>query len=390
MDFSSIDLTGEQREFWDSVDEFFEVNATEEVYEQERRTGSGYNEALHKALGQRGWITPTWSRERGGAGLDAVSNRILQLEMDRWDVPGITYGTTHLVLGVVEAVGSETLKGVVLPGVASGAVRMCLGYTEPDGGSDLAGVRTRAVRTGSDWTIDGAKMFTTGAHNCQYTMLVARTDPEAPKHRGITIFLVPLDRPGVEIRPIHTVGGERTNAVFYDGVFIDDEYRLGPENQGWQVLASALQAEHGNQEADGLDELNNGMVYAKTLRTLLWHATKWARTPATDGVEPIDDPIVATLLSEIVIDLELMRSAPGSMGRILASERLIQRSAELLDMIGPRAVLSRGARGCVEDGIFEWGHRYAQGTAIYGGTTDIARNVVAQHTLGLPRPPKAG
>ncbi|WP_216911042.1 acyl-CoA dehydrogenase family protein [Nocardia noduli] len=390
MDFGKLDLTREQLAFWDSLDEFFDSHATEAVYEEERRTGSGYSDTLHKALGERGWIMPTWSRERGGAGLDVVSNRILQLEMDRRGVPDITLGTTHLVLAVVEAAGSESLKSKVLPGVASGDIRMCLGYTEPDGGSDLAGVRTRATRSESGWIINGAKMFTTGAHNCQYTILVTRTDPDAPKHRGITVFLVPLDRPGVEIRAIHTVGGERTNAVFYDDVFVDDDYRLGPENKGWQVIASALQTEHGDDEVDGLGELSNGMVYAKTLRTLLWHATKWAETSGPDGNRPFDDPLVRALLSEIAIDLELMRGAPGSMGRIIASERLIQRSAELLDVIGLEAVLPRGARGCVEDGIFEWGHRYAQGTAIYGGTTDIARNIVAQQNLKLPRPPKVG
>lgn len=231
-------------------------------------------------------------------------------------------------------------------------------------------------------------MFTTGAHNCQYTILVTRTDPDVPKHRGITLFLVPLDISGVEIRPIHTVGGERTNAVFYDDVRIDDDHRLGPVNGGWGTLSIALKQEHGQYEATGLNEISGGMVYAKPLRSLLWHATRWARTPGVDGTVPFDDPRVRALLSEIVIDLEIIRAAPGSMGRILGSDRLVQRSAELLDMIGAEAILSHDGAGALEGGIFEWAHRYAQGTAIYGGTTDIARNIVAQHTLGLPRPPK--
>lgn len=388
MDFGSIELTDDLLAFWKDVNAFFDQHLTAEVYEEEHRTGAGHNQDLHEAMGKRGWLMPTWSVEEGGAALDPVRARILQLELDRRDPPVVTLSTTGMTVAVVREHGSDALKEKVLPGVASGEVKICLGYTEPDGGSDLAGVRTRATKVDGGWRINGAKMFTTGAQNCQYSMMVTRTDPEAPKHRGITIFLVPLDGPGVEIQPIATLGGERTNSVFYDDVFIDDDHRLGPVNEGWRVMSAPLNSEHGVKAADGLAEVSGGATYGATLRKLLWHTVQWAKTPDADDNCAFDNREVRVQLAEIALDVEMIRNTPGPMGRVLGSEALIERSAQLLDIVGPAGLLPRGAEGAVEDGILEWGHRFAQGTAIYGGTTDVARNIVAQHTLKLPRPPR--
>jgi alkylation response protein AidB-like acyl-CoA dehydrogenase len=148
MDFSRVRLDAEDQVFLDEVRSFMTEHVTEEVLEEERRTGSGFNERVHLALGQRGWITPTWPAERGGAGLDPVRARILELEMRRDGVPSITQGTTGLVLAAVEKFGQPDLAAELLPGVAAGTVRFCLGYTEPDGGSDIAAAKTRAVRDG--------------------------------------------------------------------------------------------------------------------------------------------------------------------------------------------------------------------------------------------------
>lgn len=387
MDFSHVELSDDSSKFWREVSDFFDEYATEEVYEEERRTGSGHNHVLHKGLGERGWIMPTWPVDQGGGGLDPLHARILEIEARRRDVPDVTLSTTSLTVPVVRQYGTEFLKERVLPGVTTGDINICLGYTEPDGGSDLAGVRTRATRSDDGWIINGAKMFTTGAHNCQYSMMVTRSDPDAPKHRGITIFLVPLDGPGIEIQPVHTLGGERTNAVFYDNVFISDDHRLGPVNQGWSVMSAPLEIEHGALEHNGFAEIN-GSTYGFTLQKLLAHATRWAQTPEADGTTPFDDARVRSVLAEISVDVELARNVPGPMGRVISSELLIEKSAALLDLVGPSALIPRDADGAIEERALEWGHRFAQGTAIYGGTTDIARNIVAQHELHLPRPPK--
>ncbi|MBY4039235.1 hypothetical protein HQO38_18435 [Rhodococcus fascians] len=154
-------------------------------------------------------------------------------------------------------------------------------------------------------------------------------------------------------------------------------------------MSAPLHAEHGGGEKDIYGELNRSS-YGWVLQDLLARATNWAQTPGPDGILPFDDVSVRTKLAEISVEVELIRNVPGPMGRVLSSDLLIQRSAELVDMIGPEAVIARGSEGAVEEGELEWGHRFAQGTAIYGGTTDITRNIVAQHELGLPRPPKIG
>ena len=178
-----------------------------------------------------------------------MRKRIWELEKRRAHVPWVTFGTTAMIARSVEKFGSPELRAEVMPRVFSGHVRLCLGYTEPEGGSDVATCKTRAVRDGDDWVINGSKMFTTGAHNCQYVFLITNTDPEAPKHKSLTMFLVPLDSPGIEIQGIRTVDGDRTNIVYYSDVRVDDKYRLGEVNGGWTVVREPLNVEHGAVDA---------------------------------------------------------------------------------------------------------------------------------------------
>jgi alkylation response protein AidB-like acyl-CoA dehydrogenase len=387
MDFSVVELDDDLASFVTDVREFIDRYVTEEVHEEERRTGGSFNLKLHKALGAKGWIVPRSPVEKGGAGLDRVRERILELELERADTPTITLGTTRLVLSAVEKYAVPELAAELLAKVASGDARFCLGYTEPDGGSDIAAAKTRAVRDGDEWVINGQKIFTTGAQNCQYTFLITRTDPDAPKHKGLTMFLVPLDTAGVEIGPIHTVGGERTNVVYYADVRISDRYRLGSVNGGWAVLRGPLDEEHfGAGHDDGLSDLGIGSNWARLQGRNVQAAVRWACTGRPDGTRPIDDPIVRARLGQAALDVEAALATPGPMGRVSVSEVLIKGSAELMDLLGPRALLPHGAEGCLEDGRFEYAHRFAQGTAIYGGTTEVFRNIIAQHVLGLPRP----
>lgn len=389
MDFSVLDLDEDLTAFVAQVREFLAEHLTQDVLDEEWETGAGHNRRFHRALGARGWIFPTWPVEEGGAGLDPLRAHLLEAEMRRRDAPSITKGTTNLSVAAVRAFANEELKADVLPRVARGEVCICLGYTEPDTGSDLAGARTRAVLDGHTWTISGSKMFTTGAQNCQYSFLLARSEPEATKHRGLTMFLVPLDSPGVEIRPIHTLGGERTNVVYYGDVQLPDHYRLGPRGHGWTVLSEPLRAEHGigRDDEHGLAEINaSGASYLQTLERLLEHTLHWAATATVPGGgRPLDDPLVRARLGQVALDIEASRNTPPPMGRVLASELLIRDSAEIIELVGPQALIARGEDGALEDGVIEWAHRYAQGTAIYAGTTEVHRNIIAERVLGLPR-----
>jgi 3-oxocholest-4-en-26-oyl-CoA dehydrogenase alpha subunit len=401
MDFSRVPLDASEREFLDEVRSFMAEHVTGEVLEEERRTGSGFNERVHLALGARGWIMPTWPAERGGAGLDPVRARILELEMRRAGVPSITHGTTRLVLAAVEKSGRPDLVAELLPGVAAGTVRFCLGYTEPDGGSDIAAAKTRAVRDGDEWVINGSKIFTTGAQNCQYVFLITRTDPELPKHRGLTMFLVPLASPGVEIQAIRTFGGERTNIVYYSDVRISDRYRLGGVNDGWSVLHGPLDEEHGVGRARGaaakvpglvsLGDLSIGTSFLQTLGRAIDSALAWAcTTTRADGSRPIDDRLVRYRLGAVAMHMEAGLVTPGPMGRVKGSDALVHGAADLMDLVGPASLLSEGSPGADLTGVIDYAHRFAQGTATYGGTVEVFHGIIAQHVLGLPRPSYPG
>lgn len=383
MNFATLELDDRTIAFRREVIDFLDEHLTDEVHEHEWTTGDGHHVGFHKALGARGWLVPTWPIDQGGAGLTPFEEVILERELASRHAPSITKGTTRLVVSAVVANGSDELRQEVLPGVAAGDTCFCLGYSEPDAGSDLAAARTKATRDGDEWVIDGQKMFTTGAQNCQYAFLVARTNPDLPKHKGITMFLCPLE--GAEIQAVHTLGGERTNMVFFDGHRIHDKYRLGGVDQGWSVLMGPLNAEHGLGHDAGPAIESRGGMYGRATVDALRVALEWARQPDEDGSRPIDDIVVRRRLARVATDLEAMSLAPGPMGRIVSAEFLIRSARDLVDLVGPTALLPHGVEGAVGDGWLEYCHRYAQGTATYGGTTDVHRNIIAERMLGLAR-----
>jgi alkylation response protein AidB-like acyl-CoA dehydrogenase len=246
--------------------------------------------------------------------------------------------------------------------------------------------------------LNGQKMFSTGAHLCQYAMVTARTNPDVPKHRGITLFLVPLEQAGVERQGISTLGGERTNFVYLDDAIVPDTHRLGPIDEGWQVASGALAAEHGMDPEHGaldrpppadpsvLSAIGGIADWMGVLRVALDAAVEWARaTPAPYGSRMIDDPLVRTRLAQVVVDVAVIDATPGPFRRVIASDLLIRDAADLIDLCGASGLLAAGDSASAGEGTIEWAHRFAQGTSIYGGTTDIQRNLIAELVMGLPR-----
>src|SRR3984957_15025947 len=311
MNFSELQLDAEQEQFAKEARAFLDEVVTEEVHEEERRTGNGFNLKVHLALGEKGWLTPTWPVDEGGAALDAVRARIRELEMARARIPSITAGTTRLVYSAVEKYLDREILADLKPKVAAGEVRFCLGYTDPNGGSDIANSTLRAVRDGDEWVLNGSKIFTTGAQNCQYTFLITRTDPELPKHKGLTMFLVPLDTPGVEIQALRTFAVERTNIVYYSDVRISDKYRLGGVNDGWSVLHGPLDEEHSiGGEADKFADLSGGTQFVTERARAPHVAVAWATTPREDGSRPADDPLVRYRLGQIEMDIQAALCTP--------------------------------------------------------------------------------
>jgi alkylation response protein AidB-like acyl-CoA dehydrogenase len=286
---------------------------------------------------------------------------------------------------VVQKFGKPELQEEVLPRFASGEVSACLGYTEPSGGSDVFAAKTRAVRDGEDWVINGQKMFTSGADLASYVLLITRTDPDAPKHKGITVFLVPLNSNGIEIHPVHTFMDERTNATFYQNVRVPDRYRLGEVNGGAKVLASALTLEQ------------SGGYYHILIREMAGAVVEWARAERRGGRPLIEDSNILARLARVYTDARIAETlsarvlgsrleglpdlAYGPAAKVFSTEAFIADSAELLDLAAPRSLL-RGKEGL---GMVEKGYRHSTATSIYGGTSEVLRSMVAERRLGLPR-----
>jgi 3-oxocholest-4-en-26-oyl-CoA dehydrogenase alpha subunit len=389
MDFSRVQLSDEDQAFYDEARTFLAKHMTEEVRRRDRETGDNFDEGLHLAFGAAGYLAREWKPAADG-GFSRVQRRIWELEKRRAQVPWVTWGTTAMVARSVVKFGSSELRQEVMPGVFSGHIRLCLGYTEPEGGSDVATCKTRAVREadGSSWVINGSKMFTTGAHNCQYVFLITNTAPDAPKHKSLTMFLVPLDSPGIEIQGIRTVDGDRTNIVYYSDVRVDDKYRLGEVNAGWTVLREPLNTEHGAVAAspDGLQDNSIMMHQAGSMSAAVDRAAAQVTRPDANGHRMIDDQSVAYRLGRSVARMEAALSAPNIFGRVAIAQTMRDISPDLMDLLGAASTLPYGTDGAADDGSAEYVYRFAPLVGIYGGTLEVFRNMIAQYTLGLGKP----
>jgi alkylation response protein AidB-like acyl-CoA dehydrogenase len=368
---------------------FLAEKLTPELRARAHFSWDGHDAGFQQELARAGFAFPHWPREYGGRDRNPYETYVVRKELTRagWTEYAIT--TTGVIAEAVMKFGSEAVKRDVLPRIARGEVILSMGYTEPSAGSDVAAITTRAVRQeDGDWVIDGQKMFTSGAHLAQYVFLLTRSNPDAPKHRGLTLFLVPLDAPGIEIQPVHTVGDERTNITYYTGVRVSDHHRIGEVDGGWAVLAYALEIEHGG-----------GFVLYQ--RELVEAAVDWARAARRGGQPVLTDLRARERLARAAIHTEVsglleLRSlwnsaehlpdrGEGAMAKLFSSERLATDARDLLDLAAPDSLLSRGAPGAAGDGRIEFSYRHAAGTRIYGGSSEIMRSVIAQQSLGMPR-----
>jgi len=388
MDFSAVVLTEAQQAFAEEVRAFLDEHLTPEVYAGVRERADHTDEGLVLALGAKGWLMPQWSKEDGGAELDDVSVRILETQLRERDAPA-TVGE-QLPWPAVDAHADPGLRDELKPQVASGEVRFCLGYTEPDGGSDIAGAKTRAVRDGDEWIINGQKIFTSNAQHSTHVFLITRTDPTLPKHKGLTMFLVPTSSPGFERQPLPTIGDETTNISYYSDIRLSDRYRIGEVNNGWSTLHGPLDVEHHIGEHQSKLDGGPGAGYVRYLARSVEAVTRWAKD-APDGDGPLigDEGFLAGI-GHLLVEMEASAVTPAAMAKIKGSDTARLGFEELIDLVGPAATLPFGADGAIGDGVIEFGHRQAQLTATPGGTVEVFRTIIAQHDLGLPRPDYPG
>ena len=391
MDFSRVELSPEDQAFYERTRALIAEHVTDEVLQRDREFGENFDEQVHLALGKAGYLASDFKLESEG-GFNPVRRRIFALEIGRAHAPWYHWGTTSVVAHLVQQFGAPELTDMVLPGVLSGEIRLCLGYTEPEGGSDVATCKTRAVCDGGTWIINGSKMFTSNAQNASYVFLLTNTDPQAPKHKNLTMFLVPLDSPGIEIQGIRTLDGDRTNIVYYSDVRVDDLYRIGEVNAGWTVMRSALDSEHGitDPEDHGLQNISVMSEHGRVMAEAVDKVAALVTRQDPDGRRPLDDDAVKYRLGRSIARMEAAISTPGMYGRVALAQTMRDVSSDLMDLLGAASVLPAGTKGSADDGAVEYLFRHALPTGIYGGTMEVFRNMIAQHELKLGRPNYGG
>ncbi|MHB8376339.1 MAG: acyl-CoA dehydrogenase family protein [Dehalococcoidia bacterium] len=341
---------------------------------------------LH-TLAKRGWVAPAWPKEYGGAGLSVMQQFVFNEEIARAAAPRPNFLAIGLAGPTIIVHGTEEQKREHLSGILSGEMFWCQGFSEPGSGSDLASLQTRAVRDGDDFIINGQKIWTSGAHRAQRMMLLARTDTEAPKHKGISYFLLDMKSPGVTVRPLTNMADTPSfNEVFFDNVRVPKTDLLGELNRGWYVATTTLDFER------------SGIINAVSLRMLVREIAEYAQAhrradgawPAVryEVVERAIETEVAIIFSYRVVTMQVKGLIPNqeaSITKLFASE-LAQRIARTgIKVAGLYGQLSEGSPQAPLGGRFDAWYRIAVGATIAGGTIEIQRSVIAQRGLGLPR-----
>ena len=384
MDF---ELSEKAIDFRSQVKKFISENLTTEIISKMHETGTFNDKSFNESLASAGLLA---GAVPGYGDRDPVELYLLFNELEKAGAPYDGLAVTMLVAGVINAVGTEFHHEEVLNKLLSGKHNCCLGYSEPDYGSDVASITTKAEKIGNKWIINGQKMWTTMAHESDWVLLLTRTNSEVTKHKGMTMFLVPMNTPGIEIQPVATMASERTNATFYDNVEVEDQWRLSEVDDGWSVMGIALALERGVMGG------TNPAV------PLLKHVINWAETTSSKNKSLMinnalmRERIARTAIINQVGQLLTLRAAwiaatggmpgvEGSMAKIYASEEYQKVVGWFQQMAGAEGLLSFGAEDAAASGWIDYDARHAPVTTIYGGTSEINRNNIAERHLGLPR-----
>jgi 3-oxocholest-4-en-26-oyl-CoA dehydrogenase alpha subunit len=389
-----IDYTPEERKLKADLRAYFHELVTPELLDEVCGTEGGgplYTRALRR-MGADGWLGIGWPVEVGGRARPAIEQYIFFDEVQRAGFP-IPFLTLCTVGPTLMKYGTDEQRAKMLPAILRGELHFAIGYSEPEAGTDLASLRTRAVREGDDYVVTGQKVFTSLAEYADYIWLAVRTDPEAPKHKGISILMVDTKLPGVAITPIHTLGDNRTNATFYDAVRVPASMRVGRENEGWKLITTQL-----NHERVAL--MSPGPV-----ARFVEEVTAWAReSRRPDGRRVIDEPWVQLNLArarasiEVLelftwrqawnIDQGVLEPAESSTVKVFGSESFVATYQLLLEVLGQPGYLKRGSPGALLRGRIEMYYRTTLVLTFGGGVNEVQRDIIAMTGLGMPRAPR--
>jgi 3-oxocholest-4-en-26-oyl-CoA dehydrogenase alpha subunit len=386
-----LDLTPEQKKLRDELRTYFAKMMTPELRKEiEGSEGGGplYHQALQQ-MGRDGWIGVGWPTEYGGQGRSPIEQFIFSDEVQAAGFP-LPFLTINSVGRTIMEFGTEEQKQAYLPRILRGQMHCAIGYTEPEAGTDLASLRTRAVRDCDEWVINGSKIFTSLADYSDYIWLAARTNPDAPKHSGISMFMVDTRLAGYKCTPIWTMSGVRTNSTFFEDVRVPADALIGPENAGWSLIVNQL-----NHERIAL-------MSVAPLGKLLEDVLQWSRdTHLADGRRVIDQEWVRLNLARVKAKWEVLRLfnwrqawcmtqgtlnfADASTVKVFASEYYVEAYRALLEILGQRGAIKRGSSEALLHGRAEFLYRTALILTFGGGTNEIQRDIIAMAGLQMPR-----
>jgi alkylation response protein AidB-like acyl-CoA dehydrogenase len=399
MDFG---YASSQQALRQEVRDFIAENMTQDVVEEvhgrgEDGRGPLMND-LFKKIGERGWLGISWPKEYGGQGGDRLTQYLVEEEFAR---VGLSVGGGGSGAPAIMAAGTQEQKDYYIPRIIKGEISFAQGFTEPSGGADLASLQCRAVEDGDEFVINGQKIYTSSAHVSTHLYLMARTDPEAPKHRGISIFLLPMDTPGITVRPLWTIqndppapegttyGTPRTNETFYENVRIPKSSLLGELNMGWYVGAMGL----------NLDRVGASRYLISVRRDE--DIVNLAKSDSSEYLNIRNNPTVRDKVAEMWIEAQVCRlmtwtsmsivesggnfTYEGSAEKVWAPEHGLRATEAYAQMLGPYGQLLNTSANNVESGLFAHNLLGAFQSGINHGSVQIMRDQVARRGLGLPR-----
>ena len=387
-------LSAEDAAFRDQLREFVRQEYSPEWEAEDR----GSNEvtwestkAMRRKLADRGWLTMHWPEEYGGQATSPVRSAIFNEEMTYHRAPGRDNFGVRMMGATLMIHGTEEQRLQHLPPVAKGEVQWCQGYSEPESGSDLASLDTRAVRDGDEFVINGSKIWTSMGHRGDWIMVLTRTDTDAPKHRGISFFLVDMKTPGVQVRPIINMAGRHDfNQIIFDDVRVPASNIVGEENRGWYVAVTLLDFER------------SGIDYSASARRLLDDVREYANEVKQNGKPLMQLPWVRNAMADRYIDCEVARliaynvaymqgeglvpNKEASMSKVFGSETVQRVTKTCLDVLGMYGALGSGETKWAKlQGRVQENWMFAFSHTIAAGTSEIQRGIIASRGLGLPR-----
>ena len=388
MDF---EFTEEQKELLQEVREFINREITPEMLEETENNGDIYGGPLGRKVVQKiaakGWLTPRWPKEYGGLEASEVTCYMIRNEMAYILGVPLAYIAAHMAGPTILRFGSDEMKKKWLPPIAKGEIEFALGYTEPQAGSDLSAINIRAEDKGDNFLVNGTKLFNTSCHVADYHWLAARTDFEAPRHKGVSMMIVDLKSPGITIGPIITMAGWRTNEVSYEDVIVPKENIVGKINEGFYYMMSAL-------------DFERNFPIGK-YRRIFDMLVKYSKETEVNGRPISKNPLIRQRLAQMAIEIEATQllyyelahildhgGAPtyeASMEKLFATE-VAQRVSNLgMDILGLYSQLVKGSKWAKLSGTIQKCYQTSIVETIYAGTSEIQRNIIASKGLKMPR-----